>query len=146
MIYLMGGLLLFFVPAANLTRGGGAWLMQGALPSDSPPDFHMALGSAAVAGGVAFLLFGPMTRGVLWLMTKVGYRRISAAALVVVLMIVVVLTGWAGAVVMVTATGIGLIPVLFGSRRMNCLGIILLPIACNMSGVGAKIAGWLGLV
>ena len=40
----------------------------------------------------------------------------------------------------------GLVPVLHGSRRMNCLGVILLPIACNMSGVGPRVAGWLGLL
>ena len=43
------------------------------------------------------------------------------------------------------AVPIGLLPVLFGSRRLNCLGILLLPIACNMSGFGETITGWLGL-
>jgi hypothetical protein len=38
------------------------------------------------------------------------------------------------------ATGIGLIPVLWGSRRMNCMGVLLL------AGVGSRVAGWLGLV
>jgi hypothetical protein len=47
---------------------------------------------------------------------------------------------------MLTAAGIGLIPVLFGSRRMNGLGIILLPMACNMSGVGPAVARSLGLL
>jgi hypothetical protein len=44
------------------------------------------------------------------------------------------------------ATGIGLLPMLFGSRRMNCLGIILLPVACNLSGHGDLLAGILGLL
>jgi len=39
-----------------------------------------------------------------------------------------------------------LLPVLFGSRRMNCLGVILLPMACNMSGFGPGLAACLGLV
>jgi TctA family transporter len=47
---------------------------------------------------------------------------------------------------MTVATGIGLIPVLFGSRRLNCLGVLLLPIACNMSGVGESVAAFLGLL
>jgi len=42
-------------------------------------------------------------------------------------------------------SGIGLIPVLYGSRRLNCLGILLLPIARNMSGFGISIAAVLGL-
>ena len=48
-------------------------------------------------------------------------------------------------VIAAVATGIGLLPVLFGSRRLNCLGILLLPIACNMSGFGSKITAFLGL-
>jgi len=44
------------------------------------------------------------------------------------------------------ATAIGLIPTLFGSRRMNCLGVLLLPITLNMAGVGPAIAKMLGLI
>jgi TctA family transporter len=44
------------------------------------------------------------------------------------------------------AGGIGLIPVLFGSRRMNCLGVLLIPITLNMAGVGPDIARLLGLI
>jgi hypothetical protein len=29
---------------------------------------------------------------------------------------------------------------------MNCLGVVLLPVACNMSGLGPGVAQWLGLV
>ena len=47
---------------------------------------------------------------------------------------------------MIVAAGIGLIPVLFGSRRLNCLGVLLLPIACNMSGVGEPVAAFLRLL
>jgi TctA family transporter len=56
------------------------------------------------------------------------------------------MTGWGGLLICVVATGIGLIPVLWGSRRMNCMGVLLLPIALNMVGVGGAVAGWLGLV
>jgi len=55
-------------------------------------------------------------------------------------------TGWAGVGVMAVAAAIGLIPPLWGTRRMNCLGVILLPLACNMSGAGAAVAGALGLL
>ena len=43
-------------------------------------------------------------------------------------------------------TGIGFIPVLLGSRRTNCMGVLLLPIALNMVGAGDKVAMWLGLI
>ncbi|TAN37080.1 MAG: hypothetical protein EPN23_06615 [Verrucomicrobia bacterium] len=64
-------------------------------------------------------------------------------ALVICLAMVLGITGWRGLTVMLVATGLGLIPVLFGSRRMNCLGILLLPFTCNMSGFGPTIAQFL---
>ena len=92
------------------------------------------------------LLVAPLTRLTLAAMDRVGYRTISLAALFVIIVLVGGITGWSGLCVMGVAAGIGLLPVLFGSRRMNCLGVILLPMACNMSGVGSAVAQWLGLL
>ena len=61
-------------------------------------------------------------------------------------LIVVGMTGWGGLLICTVATGIGLIPVLWGSRRTNCMGVLLLPIALNMVGMGSVIARWLQLV
>jgi TctA family transporter len=66
--------------------------------------------------------------------------------LVALLGVVTGTTGWGGLLMCVVATGIGLIPVLWGSRRMNCMGVLLLPIALNMTEVGGVVAGWLGLL
>jgi putative membrane protein len=109
-------------------------------------DYLLALSAMAIAGVVAFGMMSPLTRGTISLMKRFGYRKLSSAALGVVLALVFSVTGWSGLWVMTVAAGIGLIPVLFGSRRMNCLGVILLPMACNMSGVGPTVAGWLGLL
>jgi putative membrane protein len=76
----------------------------------------------------------------------VDYRWLSVATLAVLLTIVTVMTGPGGLLIAAVATGIGLIPVLWGSRRMNCMGVLLLPITLNMFGVGGTVAGWLGLV
>jgi len=51
-----------------------------------------------------------------------------------------------GLAICAVATGIGLIPVLWGSRRMNCMGVLLLPIALNMVGAGDVVARFLGLL
>jgi putative membrane protein len=69
----------------------------------------------------------------------------SVAGVVVSAGLVVLLTGLPGLGVMAVASCIGVLPPLFGARRMNVLGVILLPLACNMSGVGPAIAEWLGL-
>jgi putative membrane protein len=145
MVYYTGALLLFFAPGLHLTRGGGAWIIKGLYEPQGWGDYFLALGCIAISGAVAFLLLSPLTRLTLWLMGRVDYRTISGAALLIILLMVYGVTGWAGIFIMVVGAGIGLLPVLFGSRRLNCLGILLLPIACNMSGVGSTVAAWLGL-
>jgi TctA family transporter len=56
------------------------------------------------------------------------------------------MSGMSGLLVAVAGTAIGLIPPLLGTRRMNCFGVILLPIACNLSNIGGRVAAWLGLI
>lgn len=145
-VYYTGALLLFFAPGLFLTRGGGALIVKGLYTPHTQGDYYLALGSIALSGAVSFLLMSPLTKWTLKLIKIVDYRHISIFSLGIIIALVFVITGWAGLFIMTVATGIGLIPVLFGSRRLNCLGVLLLPIACNMSGVGEPVAAFLGLL
>lgn len=146
LVYYVGALLLFFVPGVNLTRGGAAWLIKGIYTPQAYHDYYMTLAAIAIAGATAFLVVEPLTRAMLILIGKYDYRRLSYASLVFTLVVVFAMTGCHGMFVMAVSAGIGLIPPLYGARRMNCLAVILLPMACNMSGIGAKVAGLLGLI
>jgi len=146
LVYYAGGFLLLFVPGVHLTRGGGAWLLRTVYLPRTYRDYDVALASLALAGLASFLLIGPLSRVVIRLMDRWGYRRISGVALGAVLTLVAGITGWQGLAVLLVAAGIGLLPVLCGSRRMNCLGVVLLPVACNLSGCGPAVARFLGLV
>ena len=77
---------------------------------------------------------------------KVMHIKISIISSLIIVGLVYVVVGWAGLIIAAVGTGIGLIPVLYGSRRLNCLGVLLLPIACNMSGIGQHIAAFLKLI
>jgi putative membrane protein len=145
-VYYVGGFLLFFVPGVHLTRGGMAWMLSGLYTPYTPATFHRASAAVVLSGVVSFFMLLPLTRMAVWLVERVDYVRVSAVTLMVLLMMVAVVTGPAGLLVAAVATGIGLIPVLWGSRRMNCMGVLLLPIILNMGGVGSTVAGWLGLV
>ncbi len=145
-VYYTGALLLFFMPGLFITRGGGAWIIKGLYTPHTRGDYYLALGSIALSGAVSFLLLSPLAKWTLMLMKRVDYRHISIFSLGIIISLVFFITGWAGLFVTTVSTGIGLIPVLFGSRRLNCLGVLLLPIACNMSGVGEPVAACLGLL
>ena len=76
------------------------------------------------------------------------YQWLVGGLLGVLLLVGVVLavTGWGGLLVAAVATAIGLLPVMWGSRRMNCMGVLLLPLTLQMAGLGTIVAGWLGLI
>lgn len=145
-MYYTGAFMLLFVPGLGITRGGGAWMVRTLHTAGSYYDYFMVIGAIAISGALAFLLLDPLARVVIWLIERVNYRIASGIALAVIVVLVYAVTGWVGLGIALVASGIGLIPVLFGSRRLNCLGILLLPIACNMSGIGHKVAAWLGLI
>ncbi len=145
-VYYVGGFLLFFVPGLHLTRGGMAWMLSSLWASHTPQTFYLATAAVVLSGLLAFFLLLLMTRVTIGLIHRVHYRWVSLGTLAVLLIVVIGMTGWGGLLICAVATGIGLIPVLWGSRRMNCMGVLLLPIGLNMVGAGGTIAGWLGLI
>ncbi len=146
LMYYVGAFMFMFVPGLGITRGGGAWMIQGLYKPMGYGDYFMVLGAIAIAGATSYLMMSPLTRAVLWLIKRFNYRYVSGVALIIIVALVFVVTKWMGVFIMLVGTGIGLIPVLYGSRRLNCLGVLLLPIACNMSGVGYQIAEFLRLI
>jgi putative membrane protein len=145
LIYYVGAFLFFFVPGLHLSRGGMAWLCGLIYTPHAPATYWTVIAAMAISGGLSFLLLLWLSRGALWLVRRVDYHHISAATLVLLLGIVLALTGWRGLLVAVVATGIGLLPVMWGSRRTHCLGVLLLPLTLQMAGLGPKIAGFLGV-
>ena len=162
-VYYVGGFLLFFVPGLHLTRGGMAWMVSTLWHPYTPHDYYLAVAAVVVTGVLSFFFLLGLTRLAIRLVARVHYRWISLGTLILLLLIVTAVpaagewigggtpasalrAGLGGLLICGVATGIGLIPVLWGSRRMNCMGVLLLPIGLNMIGAGATVAGWLGLI
>jgi putative membrane protein len=151
-VYYVGALLLFFVPRLHLTRGGMAWMLSSVWRTGdgadlvTPQAYYTAVAAVVFSGLLSFFLLLLMSRVAIKLVGAVHYRWISLGTLALLLAIVFGMTGWGGLLICAVSTGIGLIPALWGSRRTNSMGVLLLPIALNMSGVGGTVAGWLGLL
>jgi putative membrane protein len=144
-IYYTGGVILFFVPNLYLVRGGGAAMLK-ATVSPYPAHLYWMAGGAAILGGaMALVLLPRLIDLTLRLTHRFGYQRLSIASAIFVIMLVAFIAGWMGVCILVVATGIGMLPILYGTRRMNALGIILLPIACSMSGIAPSITNFLML-
>jgi putative membrane protein len=146
LIYYVGGFLLFFVPGLHLTRGGMAGMLSILYTPHTPATFWLIMGATLLCGALAFGLLLSLSRAALWLVTRLDYRLISAGTLALLVGMVVAITGGGGLLVAVVSTAIGLLPVMWGSRRMNCMGVLLLPLTLQMAGLGTTVAGWLGLI
>nr|QNO52823.1 hypothetical protein KPNLKIIH_00015 [Methanosarcinales archaeon ANME-1 ERB6] len=59
---------------------------------------------------------------------KLPYRKILMAIAVFLSVLVFIFTGVLGLFILLVAVCIGLIPIYFGVRRSNCMGVLLLPI------------------
>jgi putative membrane protein len=144
-VYYAGAILLWFVPGLHLARGGGAAFLR-SLHAPLPSSYGLIVAVIALSTATALLALPFFSRNLIQIINRIGHRTVSWIALVLILLVVATMTGPCGWFVMTIATGIGLIPPLFGARRMNGLGIILLPLACNMSGIGPAIARFLGVL
>jgi putative membrane protein len=144
-VYYVGGFLLFFVPRLHLTRGGMAWMVSSVWSAHTPQTYYRAVAAVVLSGALSFFLLLRLSRLATRLMGAVKYRWINLGTLVLLFAIVSGTTGGGGVLICIVATGIGLIPVLWGSRRTNCMGVLLVPIALNLAGMGGAIARWLGL-
>lgn len=145
-VYYVGAAWFFFTPNVHLVKGGLAGMLSAIYTPLGPGIYYTTVSALAICGVVAFLLMLIYSRAAMWFVARFNYRYVSAATLVLLLGIVGILTGPGGLGVAAIATAIGATPVLWGSRRLNCLGVLLLPITLNMAGIGPTVAQWLGII
>jgi putative membrane protein len=145
-VYYIGAFLLFFVPGLGLTRGGMAWMMRPFFQTLSYDQYWRMAGVILLAAGLSFLLLLLLSRLMIWVVNSINYRSLSVVTFFILIGVVLFIGGPMGLALMSVATGIGLVPVYFHSRRMNCMGVLLVPITVNMAGYGPDAARLLGLV
>ncbi len=116
-----------------------AWMMSPFYTAYDITDYWLAFATIALTAGVSFILLLALARFTIKIITRINYRSVSIFALAVVLLMIGGMVGMRGLFIMTVASGIGLIPVLFHSRRMNCMGVLLIPITLNMMGLGPAV-------
>lgn len=144
-VYYVGSFMLLFVPGLELTRGGMSWMMSGIHQPTGTAHYYMIVGVIALSGAMSFYLLALFSRWTIYVITCINYRLLSLFTLCLITIVVFYMCKWQGLWVMIIATGIGMIPVFFHSRRMNCMGVLLIPIMLKQAGYGSVIAKFLGL-
>jgi hypothetical protein len=127
------GILLFRCPPPALDRSMVA-LVPAFVGLFTVPSL-LLLSAAGIAGAAAAMWAMPLSVAPRALTCRRGARRIARWSLVAVCALMWFTVGWAGMAVLAVATCIGALPVLFGARRIHCLGLVLLPAALNLSGL-----------
>ncbi len=145
-VYYVGSFLLFFIPGLSLTRGGLAWIVTPVVTTLTMKEYALFVGLMLFSAGLAFLMLGAFTRLCIKIVEKIEYYWVSVIALLIVIPGVFSFTSWGGMAIMTVATGIGLLPVMFQARRMNLMGVLLLPVCINMAGYGNVVMRFLGLI
>jgi len=144
-VYYVGAAFLLFIPGLHLTRGTMGIMVNLFYTPQTTSEFFLVAGVIAICGFIAFLLLILMSKFAINLVEKVPVGKVNIGVLVIIHAIVIGVTSWQGLMVMWIGASIGLIPVLFHSRRLNCLGVLLLPLMIELGGYGAGFAGLLGL-
>ncbi len=145
-VYYVGGFLLLFVPGGTKTKGGMSWMLSSFYDgTNGYGDFYLALSVICLSTAISFFLLSTFSRAVIKLIQVINYRYISAGTLVFIVSVVFFMASWEGMLVLFVSGCIGMIPVFYHSRRMNCMGVLLIPVILNMAGYGSVVAGWLGL-
>lgn len=143
--YYVGAFFLFWVPLLHLTRGGMAWVTSMVYQPRSSSDFWLLVATIAFTTIFAFILLVLLSRFVFSrIVTRMSYRKISIVAMFIILGIVFIFAGWTGLLLLAITTGLGLIPPMFRTRRLNLVLGFFFPIFLNMVGLGEQIAYWLG--
>ncbi|MBO9362356.1 MAG: tripartite tricarboxylate transporter permease [Thermoflexus sp.] len=136
---------LLLLPDAPAARGGlGIMLAPWAGPA-TPDRYRAAVLATAGAAALAFLMMEPLAWGMSRWVASRAWRGVYAAALVLILLSVAWLGGIPGLTVLLAASGIGLLPSLTGSRRLNTLGVILVPLTLRRLGLEGVVWPILGL-
>ncbi|RKZ34251.1 hypothetical protein DRQ33_02565 [bacterium] len=145
-VYYVGAFLFFFIPGEMMGKGGLVAMVSPLFKTYTYQEYWLAVASMIFAGGIAFILLHYLSKLFANIIHKINYQLISGITLIILIVVIFSLTRWMGLFIMTVATAIGLIPVLFGSRRLNCLGVLLVPISLNMAGIGPKVAQFLGII
>lgn len=146
MLYYVGAYLFFFVPGLRLTKGGLASMVSTFYTAVSPDTYWLAVAALAFSGILAFFLLLGLTRFLIGIIPRLDHRLVAFVTLVLLVTVVIIVTGLPGLAVSLVAAAIGFIPLFWRTRRMHCLGVLLLPVTLNMAGYGSLVAKLLGLI
>ena len=128
MLYYGAGLLLLFLPGTPRIRSSSAALLR-TFYEPIPAQVWLMATVITFSAISAWLILPVCAKGLMQMIERHGTRLPSVLALSGILVFVVVTTSLPGLLILLTATGIGMLPVLFQARPIQGIGLVLIPLA-----------------
>jgi len=143
-LYYVGGFLLFFVPFLHLRRGGAAWMLNIFYSPSSYSEYFLMISIVLISAFLSFYLTLKISKVIAKNINKIPYKTLSFIIIVFIIILTFLITSYKGLTVLFVSTGIGLLPPLFGTRRLNCLGALIVPLTVEMSSFSGAVSKILG--
>ena len=113
--------------ALNKTRPGAAAAIKNIIEEISTKDLWNIIFVIIITIIIASILSIIVTNTFLKLMEKLNYRIVSICMLAILSLAVIILSNWLGFLVFITSTAWGIFAILSNVRRINMMGVLLLP-------------------
>ncbi len=144
-LYIIGSFWLLVLPDAPAVRGGLGGMLAPWVGPATPARYQVVVGATALAGALAFGLLEPLARGMQRWTMHPAWRWACGGALGLIFLSVGLLGGFPGICTLLAAAGIGGLPMWTGTRRLNTLGVILVPMLLQRFELAGVIGQALGL-
>jgi putative membrane protein len=92
------------------------------------PELLLLVATAMFATGIAAILALKITRHFALFIQRVNYRMLLMVIMIFLVGMTLLLAGLSGLLVLATATGIGMLPPLFGVKRTHAMAVLMVPI------------------
>ena len=144
-VYYVGAFFFLFMPGFSIVRGGLANIAATVYIPQRYSEYFVAVAGIAIGSVLAFGILVLISYFLANNIHRVRYDYLSIAIIILLSVIVYSTTGLMGLFVMVVGTAIGLIPLIYGSRRLHCMAVIIFPLMLSMAGLADEFALLLGL-
>jgi len=144
-VYYVGAVLLLFIPGVIIRRGGAALFITLFYVPKTQGELLIIAATVLIAASVGWFIFSFLTYFFTKTIHKIDTRIISLFGLVLMLILTNLMLGIAGLLILLVATAIGYIPLVFNTRRIHCIAVITIPIMISMAGLTLVVSQMFGI-
>ena len=144
-VYYIGAVLLLFIPGVIIRRGGAALFITMFYVPQTFSELTIIVAIVLITAAVGWFLFSLIAKGVTKSIHRINTRYISLFGMTIMFCLTFYMLGFSGIFIMIVATAIGYIPLVFNTRRIHCISVITIPIMISMAGLTMVVSQLFGI-